>query len=146
MALISGGRSDSILNQLLAVTQANGAQLEALVSAIQAMNAGATIPTQTPTAQKFNGTLVAATGTLLVPANANRIGFTLFNNSTNSLYVLGEMPAVGIGGSQPIDFCGSNAGPTSVIRWFNSVIYTGPVYGYRNSGTGSWCAWEFTRA
>ncbi len=102
-------------------------------------------PTKTATKFVIASASIQATQTvLLVPANPNRKGFTVYNNSTNSLYVLAEIPAVGVGGSNLIDFCASNAGPTSVVKWLGPTVYTGAIYGLRNAGSGSVTCWEFT--
>jgi hypothetical protein len=94
----------------------------------------------TPT--KFTvSNLAAVTSTLIIPANANRKGFTVYNNSTNSLYLCIENPATA---SNLIDFCASNAGPTSLVKWMGPVVPTQAIYGIRNAGSGGITAWEFT--
>jgi hypothetical protein len=85
--------------------------------------------------------VIAATSVLIIPANPNRKGFTIYNNSTNSLYICIQNPAVA---ANLIDFCGSNAGPTSVVKWLGPGVYTGAIYGIRNAGVGGICGWEFT--
>lgn len=94
------------------------------------------------TATKFAlATLAANTSALLIPANVNRKGFTIYNNSTNSLYVCIENPAVA---ANLIDFCASNAGPTSLVKWMGPSVPTQAIYVIRNAGAGNVTAWEFT--
>lgn len=74
---------------------------------------------------------------LLAASNANRKGFAIYNNSTNSMYVQTSTDT-----SSQIGQCASNAGPTAHFYsgQLGNLIYTGPLYGRRNSGTGgAWC-------
>jgi hypothetical protein len=87
-----------------------------------------------------SASIPAATSVKLFDANPNRKGFTVYNNSTNSLYVCIENPAVA---ANLIDFCGSNAGQTSVVKWLGTSVPTAAVYVIRNAGTGGVTGWEF---
>lgn len=78
----------------------------------------------------------AATDILLAPANPNRRGFIIYNNSTNSMYIGVASPATT--GNQ-IGQCGSNASSAAHFSMLDAVCYTGALYVKRNSGTGS--AW-----
>lgn len=93
------------------------------------------------TATKFTANPAANTSADLIPANPLRRGMTIYNNSTNSLYVCIEKPAVA---ANLIGFCATNAGPTSLISFFGPGIYTGLITCIRNAGTGGVTAWEFT--
>lgn len=77
---------------------------------------------------------------LLCPANSKRKAMIIYNNSTNSLYICIEDPANAI---NLMDFAGSNAGPTSVVKWWGPTVYTGAIYCIRNAGTGAVTIWEF---
>lgn len=76
---------------------------------------------------------------LLARENPKRIGFVVYNNSTNSLYVSIDQ---GGAGSQ-IGQCGSNASSAAHFSMLQGVIYTGNIYGRRNSGSGSAWVVEF---
>ncbi len=77
----------------------------------------------------------ATVSTLLAPSNANRKGFTLWNNSANSIYITFAATS-------------SSATPTFILATFQTLsfmfAYSGPIAGIRNAGTGSVTIWEFT--
>jgi hypothetical protein len=115
-------------------------KLDSLISAINSKNP--ILPVSTAT--KFtiaSASIPLGTSVNLFPANANRKGFTIYNNSTNSLYVCIENPATA---ANLIDFCASNAGPTAVVKWFGPAVPTQAIYVIRNAGTGGVTGWEFT--
>jgi hypothetical protein len=69
------------------------------------------------------------TGVQIVPANPNRIGLILYNNSANSIYIRYGSP-------------GTSATCTTVIATFAQwvmpqPIYTGALTACRNAGTGN---------
>jgi hypothetical protein len=148
---IKDGQSSATVNVdlsplLIAITASNtkldssNTKLDSLISSINSKNPILSVPTAT----KFtiaSAIIPLATSVLLFPANANRKGFTIYNNSTNSLYVCIENPA---NASNLIDFCGSNAGPTSVVKWFGTSVPTQAIYVIRNAGVGGVTGWEFT--
>lgn len=73
----------------------------------------------------------------IISANPNRIGLILYNNSANSVYL-----ALGSAAN-------SSTNMTFILATFAhlilpSPIYTGDIYGIRNSGTGIVIATELT--
>lgn len=127
-----------LLNQIASLATVKTA-IDAVTAAVNAKASTAIFSYTKST--KFNiAALVAATSAVLIPANPNRKGFTVYNNSTNSLYVCIENPAVA---ANLIDFCGSNAGPTSLVKWMGPGVPTGVITVIRNAGTGGVTAWEF---
>lgn len=89
-----------------------------------------------------SGSFPAANDILLAPANPNRLGFVVYNNSTNTMYVL--ISTGGPTGNQ-IGQCATNAGPTAHFYMTGPMVYTGAIYGYRNSGSGSAWIIEFEK-
>jgi len=73
---------------------------------------------------------------LLAAANPNRKGFSVYNNSgANSCY----LQATTSPNSQFAQLA-ANTGPTAHFQMFGPLVYTGPIYGRRNAGTGGgWC-------
>ena len=76
---------------------------------------------------------------VIAPANPNRMGFVIFNNSANSGYV-------SLAGVSVASTC------TRLIATFTSweffpdgMCYTGPISAIRNSGSGVMAVWEFTK-
>lgn len=82
----------------------------------------------------------AASTVMICPANPARRGLTVYNNSTNSLYVGVESD---VSGGNQIGQCASNAGPTAHFYMMGPVVYTGALYGRRNTGSGSVVVTEF---
>lgn len=72
----------------------------------------------------------------LVGTNPNRRGFQVWNNSSNSIYL-------------SWDSTSSSATPSVILASFQTysmtsgVIWTGPIAGIRNSGSGTCTVWEF---
>lgn len=94
------------------------------------------------TTNTLSATMVAATTVKICEANPKRKSFSVYNNSTNTLYVGVDVDASG--GNQ-IGQCATNAGPTAHFYsgMMGSVCYTGALYGRRNSGTGNVVVIEF---
>lgn len=73
---------------------------------------------------------------VISPANPNRIGFTVWNNSANSAYLTFGATA-------------SSASPTyihptfSTLAFFGPAIYTGVLSAIRNAGSGTMVVTEF---
>ncbi len=80
---------------------------------------------------------VATTSVVIAPANPNRRGFIVFNNSANSGYI--SFAATSVASE-----C------TRLIATFTSwemltpIAYTGALSAIRNSGTGAMTVYEFT--
>jgi len=79
---------------------------------------------------------VEGKGVLLAAANANRKGFSVYNNSTaNSAYIQASTNPL-----SQFAQVGTNASSAAQFQMFGPMIYTGPIYGRRNGGTGGgWC-------
>lgn len=131
---------------LAALILANHADLTAIVNSLTALTAA--VNNISPI--KKSGTAVlkeilsvdipANTPKKLMDANPNRLGFCVYNNSTNSLYVgPANSPAGGRLFAQPA----TNAGPTALQTFFGPMIWTGEVWVIRNSGTGGVVGYEF---
>ncbi len=71
----------------------------------------------------------------IVPANPDRKGLVIFNNSANSCYVSPENPAVAASCMRLI---------ATFASWecYGPTVYTGPLYCIRNSGSGNVTVWE----
>jgi hypothetical protein len=82
--------------------------------------------------------VVTTTSQTIVAANPNRIGLIIYNNSSNSIYLsYGGTPA------------SSSIRMTRILATFAQMvmeqpIYTGAIYGIRNSGTGTCLVTELT--
>jgi hypothetical protein len=74
----------------------------------------------------------------ILDANSARIGFRIWNNSSNSGYLAYGDAA-------------SSAQPTVLVATFAThselgpVVYTGDIYAIRNSGSGTFTCWEYLR-
>lgn len=82
----------------------------------------------------------ALTNVKICNANPNRKGFSVYNNSTNSLYIGVE---IDVSGGNQIAQLGSNATVDAYKDWWGPCIWTGALYGRRNAGTGGVTVWEF---
>lgn len=69
----------------------------------------------------------------LFAANPNRIGYFVYNNSTNSLY---GGPTNSPAGGRIFFQLASNAGPTALISFLGPVVWTGEIWVIRNGGAG----------
>lgn len=85
-------------------------------------------------------TAVATNSVQIVAANPARRALTIYNNSTNSAYITPECPAIA---ANLMEFLATNAGPTSLTKWFGPVVYTGALCAIRNAGSGNVIVWEF---
>lgn len=97
-------------------------------------------PYVTKTRTKTSISPTAAQTVLLLAANDKRKAFTIYNNSTNTLYVGVDSDVSG--GSQ-IAQLGTNAGVDSYIGFWGPAVWTGAIYVRRNSGSGAVVAYEF---
>lgn len=79
---------------------------------------------------------IATASVQLVAANPNRRGFQIWNNSSNSIYI-------------SWDSVSASSTPAIILAAFQSysmttgVIWTGPISGIRNAGSGTCTVWEF---
>lgn len=113
--------------------------LSKLQEIVDKPSAGNIISSSTKITVIATGSFPSATDVLLAAANPNRKGFSIYNNSTSSMYVGVGIPA---SASTQIGQCASNAGPTAHFYsgQLGNFAYTGPLYGRRNAGSGSaWC-------
>lgn len=80
---------------------------------------------------------VGAPGARILEANPNRAGFSIYNNSSNTIYIQFKGPMVG----------GSNvhqiAAYTSWYGPFNGTVWQGEIWAMRNSGSGNAVIYEF---
>ena len=92
-------------------------------------------PPQTLAAFTKTVTTVATASLQIAPANLNRRGFVVFNNSANSCYVTWENPAVA---AQCVRLI-----PT-FASWecYGPSVYAGALFCIRNAGTGAVTVWE----
>ncbi len=84
----------------------------------------------------------ANTPVRLFTANANRIGFTVYNNSTNSLY---GGPNNSPAGGKLLFQLGTNAGTAASLptfQCFGPTVWTGEIWVVRNAGTGGVVGYE----
>lgn len=122
--LVSQGAMNVALASLLAAVQAKSPILKASV-ATKSEILSAAIPANTPVR--------------LFAANPNRIGFTVYNNSTNSLY---GGPVNSPAGSKVFFQLATNAGPTALVSFMGPTVWTGELWVIRNSGTGGVVGYE----
>lgn len=87
------------------------------------------------------GLVIAATTVKIANANANRKAFSVYNNSTNSMYLGIESD---VSGGNQIAQLGSNATVDGGIFFGGPAVWTGALYVRRNAGTGSVTLIEFT--
>lgn len=83
--------------------------------------------------------LTAGKALRLFPVNLNRVGFFIYNNSTNSLYF---GPTNSPAGSKVFGQLATNAGPTALQAFLGPVVWTGEIWVVRNSGTGGVVGYE----
>lgn len=92
------------------------------------------VVTAAPVSPAVNVLLVS---TVIAPANPNRKGFYIWNNSANSAYV-------------SLAATSTSAGPTQIVPTFQTwsmvgpLCYQGPIAAIRNSGSGTMTVWELT--
>lgn len=83
--------------------------------------------------------LVTASATIttvavkIIGANPNRKGLSLYNNSSNSVYL--RLGGAGNGGTN-MSFILATFNQISISQLFPGIVWTGEVWGIRNSGTG----------
>ncbi len=144
--LTSAGTTNTGITSLLtsvATTNTSIATSNAsLTSLLTAVNSKT--PIQKASVARLSEILTAAIPALtpvrLFPVNTNRVGFTIYNNSTNSLYVgPNNSPA----GGRLFFQLATNAGPTAAAQCFGPTVWTGEVWVLRNSGTGGVVGYEF---
>ena len=80
---------------------------------------------------------IGLTSTLVIAANPNRLGLVIYNNSANSLYLAYGSAA------------NSNTNMTRILATYTQFamefpIYSGAIYGIRNSGSGICMCTEIT--
>lgn len=83
-------------------------------------------------------TFNANVSTLLVPAASDRMGIWIWNNSGNSIYLSLVSPA---NSSQCLEIVAT----FQPWRMMGPLIWTGGIWGIRNSGTGGVTVWEFLK-
>lgn len=118
------------------------AKLDSVIAAINAKS-----PILKASTARLSEILTAAipanTPVKLFSVNANRVGYTVYNNSTNSLYVgPNNSPA----GGRLFFQLGTNAGTAPslpVVQCFGPNVWTGELWVVRNSGTGGVVGYEF---
>ncbi len=141
----------SDLTSVHAATLAAKASVDILLPAIQVMKAS--IDALLPVTQALNFKATKATlivsaaipvlvsspnnSVLVVPANPNRIGLILYNNSANSIYLMYGQKA------------NSANAMTRILATFaqfvmEAPIYTGDIWATRNAGSGNVLATELT--
>lgn len=86
--------------------------------------------------QKTTTASITNSSVLIAPANPNRRGFTIWNNSANSIYItFGPTSA--------------SASPTFILATFATLSFqppncwTGEISGIRNTGSGTVTIYEF---
>ncbi len=79
---------------------------------------------------------VTTSSVLILPANPNRVGMTIWNQSANSGYLTFGTTS---GSSTPTDIIAT----FTTKSYFGPVVYTGPVAAIRNAGTGTFVCYEF---
>jgi len=85
--------------------------------------------------------VITTVSTLIIAANAARLGLILFNQSANSIYLSTKTPAVA---STTTFYILPTFTQVSIGFLTPGQIYTGAIYGIRNSGTGTVICTEFT--
>jgi hypothetical protein len=133
------------LQSILTANLASNVSIAALTAAVNAVTAAvnATKPILKASVARLSEILTAAipanTPVRLFAANSNRIGFFVYNNSTNSLY---GGPTNSPAGGRVLFQLASNAGPTALATFLGSAVWTGEVWVLRNAGTGGVVGYE----
>lgn len=104
----------------------------ALLTAVQAIG-----PVKATTVTQLTPVLTLLLSLVIAPANANRKGIVIFNNSANSCYV-------SLAGTAVAANCAHIIPTFASWECFWPVMYTGAISAIRNAGTGVITAWEFT--
>jgi hypothetical protein len=95
------------------------------------------MPGQTATVTPVSpGVNVTTTSVVIAPANPNRRGFVIFNNSSNSAYV--SLAATSVAST-----CTRLVAAFASWEMVGGLAYTGPISAIRNSGAGIVTVWEF---
>lgn len=81
---------------------------------------------------------VALVSTLVVAANPARKGLLIYNNSANSIYLKYGYSPVTSGN------CTRILATFTHLEMTGPYIYTGPIYGIRNAGSGTCTVTELT--
>ncbi len=94
-------------------------------------------PVRSNTAAITISPVITTASVKIIDANPNRLGLILYNNSANSVYI-----ALGSAANSANNM-------TFIIATFASLVipapvYTGAIYGIRNSGTGTILVTELT--
>jgi hypothetical protein len=82
---------------------------------------------------------VALLSVPVLAANANRVGFVIYNNSANSVYICLGPTASGVG-------CHKILATFASWECYGPVCYTGAMSAIRNAGTGQLNIVELVRA
>lgn len=123
---------------LTALITANSTALTALTTAVNNISPIKKAGTAT-LSEILTGSIPAGTPVKLFSANANRLGFFIYNNSTNSLYFgPNNSPA----GGRVFGQLATNAGPTALQAFLGPTIWTGEIWVLRNAGTGGVVGYE----
>lgn len=78
---------------------------------------------------------ITTASVLVSPGDKRRLGFYIWNNSANSVYL-------------SFDTVSTSASPTRILATFatwesvGGICYTGPISAIRNSGSGTVTLWE----
>lgn len=114
--------------------------LQTLNTSIQTLNTSinnikTTIPSFTSCTMVSPAVNVLLVSVVIAPANANRKGFMIWNNSSNSAYVTFGPTS-------------NSSTPNSIVPTFTTLTfiygYTGAISAIRNAGSGTCVVWEFT--
>lgn len=115
-----------------------GDRLEALISELQGIIIQCQYSAPVSSAAVISTSpVITTTSQKIIAANPKRKGLVLYNNSANSVYL-----ALGVAAN-------SNTSMTFILATFAhlvipSPVYTGDIYGIRNSGTGTVLCTELT--
>lgn len=95
-------------------------------------------PVKSSTVTLINPVVNVLTASLVIaPANANRKGFVIFNNSSNSCYV-------SLAGTSVASTCTRLIATFTSWEFFPQFCYQGAISAIRNAGSGGIAVWEFT--
>lgn len=101
-----------------------------------ALKAIASVPV---TANILTPVTVNTTSAVIAPANPNRVGFVIYNNSSNSRYVCLGATATGT-------LCHKIIATFATWECYGPVCYTGILSAIGNAGTGTMNVVELVRA
>lgn len=129
---------------LSSIFTAAGTSNSSLASILTSVNSNLKSAIQKASVARLSEILTAAIPALtpvrLFTANANRVGFCIYNNSAaNSLYF---GPTNSPAGARVFGQLAANTGPTALQIFLGPTVWTGEIWVYRNSGTGGVVGYE----